>query len=176
MRSSSAPCTVSLAPMPSRRAMLRQEVQRTLMRELDLRWQQLLGSFGLSVLLLGFGVLRTGRQGLDLTAGALLVAGLAAAWWHWQRRAAWLNRLGARHDWLSGPDQVAVALGWCWAQAWPAGAGEWGAAWEGGFWCPFLAACSYALLRLRQNAMRHWPRWHFSALRQALRQERPTRR
>lgn len=170
MRLSFRPRVVSLPSSPH--ASLRQAVHQQLMQQLDQRWQQVLGSFGLSVLLLGFGALRTGRVGLDLGAAALLLAGGLAASWHGQQRAHWRARLGAHDDWLHPVDQALVAAGWLWAEAWPLGVGEWGIEHEQGFWWPFLAACAYALWRLRQNARHHWRAWHGRALRQALRAHR----
>jgi hypothetical protein len=175
MRSSFRPRFVSTPPSPTARTSLQQAVQRQLMQQLDLRWQQVLGSFGLSVLLLGFGALRTGRLGLDLWGGALLLGGGLAWGWHLQQRARWRADLGAHDDWLTPLDQALVAAGWLWAQAWPVDvpvAGPWGAEAEQGFWWPFLAACGYALWRLRQNARRHWRIWHGRALRHALRAHR----
>ena len=172
MRLSFLPRVVPTSSHPFHHGSLQQAVQRQLMQQLDMRWQQVLGSFGLTVLLLGFGALRMGRVGLDLWAGALLLCGSLAATWHWQARARWRAHLGSHDDWLSLWDQAWVAAGWLWAQAWPAGAGEWGARSEHGFWWPFLAACAYALWRLRQNARRHWRTWHGRALRRALRAHR----
>lgn len=172
MRSSFRLRHVPPSPRPFDHGSLQQAVERQLMQQLDQRWQQVLGSFGLSVLLLGFGALRMGRIGLDGWAVALLLLGGLAASWHWHTRTRWRQRLGAHDDWLSPWDQALVAAGWLWAEAWPLGAGEWGEHAEHGFWWPFLAASAHALWRLRQNARRHWPAWHARALRQALRAHR----
>ncbi len=172
MRLSFRPRVVSPPRSPHAHASLQQAVQRQLMQQLDQRWQQVLGSFGLSVLLLGFGALRMGRIGLDLWAVALLMGGGLAAVWHVQTRASWKAQLGRHDDWLPPVDQALVGAGWLWAEAWPLGAGEWGLEAEQGFWWPFLAACTYALWRLRQNARRHWRIWHARALRKALRAHR----
>jgi hypothetical protein len=157
------------APAPDH-ASSREAVRRAVVNALDNRWQGLWGTFGMSVILLSFG-LQLALQRWDeeaVSALALLVAGAILWLVHRQGVTHWRAQLGAYCDWLSPLDQGLVALGLLASVMVPDGAWWWPV--------PLLAASTWGVVKLWANAQAHWAHWHFVTARRILRERRGPRR
>jgi hypothetical protein len=155
-----------MSPSTQHKQPHRTQIHHHALASLDKRWEGLWGSFGISVILLGFG----SAQAIDHApeqwprALALLVLGTLAWLIHRLWLRAWQRRTLERDDWLSSRDQALVASGLllsCWA---PAQANWW--------WFTLLLAGAYGTWRLGRNARQHWPHWYFMAAREVLRAQR----
>ena len=152
-------------PVP-RLASVHEDIRRELTQQLDRRWHQLWGSFGMSVILMSFGAQLAWHRWDEqwLTALALLAAGSLLWLSHRQSVLHWQASLGRFDDWLSGLDQMLVASGLLASVLVPSGQWWWP--------MPLLAGCGWGLLRLANNAQAHWAHWHFLAARRMLRERR----
>jgi len=153
-------------PSALRRASTHEGVRRELMAQLDERWHSLWGSFGMSVILMGFGAQLAWHRWDEqwMASVSLLVAGSLLWLVHRQRVQHWHTELHVHDDWLSALDQMVVATGMVAAIMVPAG--EW-------WWpVPLLAGCTWGAFKLVQNAQAHWAHWHFVVARRVLGERR----
>jgi hypothetical protein len=151
-------------PTPSgRRALLHEELRRHTLALLDRRWQQLWGSFGLSVILVGFGVRLISGDTPRLGTGLALTLGGGLCWLlHRSVQDTWRRIVQHRHDWLGRVDQGLVAGSFWLAIFAPA---------ESWWWpVPMLSGMAWGVLKLMRNAQQHWASWFFRLARQTLRQ------
>ncbi len=148
----------------------RDAVRQAVVRELDARWHGLWGSFGMAVILFGFGALLSWRRWDEQATSAVALMSAGALLWlvHRQRVLQWRNELGRYCDWLSAWDQAVVALGLLASVMVP----------EGPWWwpVPMLAASIWGVFKLWANAQAHWAHWHFVSARKALRERRRARK
>lgn len=147
-----------------RRHLLQEEIRRHTLELLDRRWQQLWGSFGVSVILLGFGAKLVWQrpethwpQGLGLLALGALAWALHRSIWQ-----VWARAVHHRDDWLARRDQACVAL-MMWGSVLAPAEAEW---WP----LPMLAGSAFGVWKLMSNARLHWRSWFFAQARTLLRQ------
>ncbi len=152
--------------MPDR-ASSHEAIRRAVVRALDNRWHGLWGTFGMSVILMSFGLQLAWQHGNEeaVSAAALLAAGIILWGVHRQGLAHWRSQMGAYWDWLSPLDQGLVALGLLASVMMPHGD-----AWAGWWPVPLLVASTWGLFKLWANAQAHWAHWHFVTARKILRE------
>lgn len=151
-------------PNPSgQRAVLHDELRRHTLALLDRRWQQLWGSFGLSVILLGFGLRLIWGEPPRLGTGLALLLGGGLCWLlHLSVQSSWQRVVQHREDWLGRMDQGLVA-GSFWLSILATAESWW---WP----LPMLSGMVWGVFKLMRNAQQHWASWFFRLARQTLRQ------
>ncbi len=147
-----------------RRHLLQEELRRHTLELLDRRWHQLWGSFGISMILLGFGSkLLWSRPETHAPLALLLIAGGLLVWWlHRHILVLWVPMVGHRQDWLTRRDQACVAVS-MWISVMAPAQAQW---WP----VPVLVGSGYGMWQLLGNARQHWHAWFFAQARQTLRQ------
>jgi hypothetical protein len=149
-----------------RRHLLQEDIRRQTLELLDRRWHQLWGSFGVSVILLGFGAkLLWMRPETHWPQALALITVSAVAWLlHRSIWQVWARSVQQRDDWLRKRDQSLVGL-MMWAAVFAPPEASW---WP----LPMAAGSAYGLWMLLLNARQHWPSWFFLQARELMRQER----
>lgn len=149
-----------------RRSSLHEDIRRELLTQLDSRWHAVWGSFGMSIIIMGFGAQLAWHQWATQSASALMLLAAGGILWvvHRQQVRHWHATLGPRSDWLTPLDQCMVAVGLLASIFAPA---------ERWWWpMPLLLSSSWGVFKLWFNAQAHWAHWHFMAARHTLRQRR----
>jgi hypothetical protein len=149
-----------------RRHLLQEDIRRHTLELLDRRWHQLWGSFGVSMILLGFGgkLLWTRTDTHWPQALGLFSLGIVVWLLHHHIRQGWTRVVRHRDDWLATHDQGLVAAS-MWVSVFAPTDAEW---WP----MPVLLGGVYGVWRLHANARRHWRSWFFAQARCLLRQTR----
>jgi hypothetical protein len=149
-----------------RRHLLQEDIRRHTLELLDRRWHQLWGSFGVSVILLGFGAKLLWMRPETHWPQALALIAVGAMVWLLHRGIwqLWTRSVQQRDDWLIKRDQACVAL-MMWASVFAPAEADW---WP----VPMAAGSVYGVWKLLTNARQHWPSWFFSQARTLMRQRR----